>query len=232
MAAGRIGTVNRAMLDREGIGMTSPRTRRRLVERLRGQGISDERVLGAMERTPRHLFVDEALAHRAYEETALPIGAGQTISQPFVVALMTQLLLASGRPVRKVLEVGTGCGYQSAVLAELTSWVFTIERVRSLYLQTKERLRVLGYRNVSCLAGDGYAGWTAAAPFDGILVTAAPPAVPDKLKQQLAVGGRIVIPVGSQGRQRILLVERTRTGFREEKGEAVSFVPLVPGVNG
>jgi protein-L-isoaspartate(D-aspartate) O-methyltransferase len=214
---------------REGIGMTSLRTRRRLIDRLRNHGITSEKVLGAMEQTPRHLFVDEALAHKAYEETALPIGQNQTISQPFVVARMTELLLEGGQPIKKVLEVGTGCGYQTAILSQLVTWVFTIERIGSLQQQARQRLPGLGYRNISYLNGDGFEGWQSNQPFDGILVAAAPVEVPEKLLQQLKLGGRMVIPVGNGSGQSLRLITRTATGYEEEQREAVHFVPMLNG---
>ena len=182
-----------------------------------------------MEQTPRHLFVDQALAHKAYEDTALPIGQNQTISQPFVVALMTDLLLAVEIPVRKVLEVGTGCGYQTAVLSQLVSWVFTIERIGSLQQQAKQRLPALGYRNISYLNGDGFEGWQSNQPFDGILVAAAPAEVPQKLLDQLSEGGRLVIPVGAGDDQRLRIITRGITGFYEEQRAAVKFVPMLDG---
>ena len=213
--------------DLQGIGMTSQRTRDRLAARLREQGISDERVLAIIAETPRHIFIDEALAHRAYEDTALPIGHGQTISQPFVVALMTQLLMA-GSP-RRVLEVGTGCGYQTAILARLCDKVFTIERVEALLPRAQERFAALGLRNVISKLGDGYEGWEVHAPFDAIIVTAAAPQVPEKLLAQLAVGGRMVVPVGAEGVQQLMVIDRTPDGFAESTRESVRFVPLLTG---
>ncbi len=209
--------------------MTSLRTRRRLIERLREQGIRSEAILAVIEKTPRHLFLDEALAHRAYEDTALPIGRNQTISQPFIVALMTEMLLDGGIEIKKALEVGTGCGYQSAVLAQLVNWVFTIERIGSLQRQAKALLPELGYRNISYLNADGFAGWESNQPFDGILVTAAPPEVPLSLLEQLALGGRLVIPVGDSARQRLRVITRTPRGFDEQLREAVRFVPMLGG---
>ena len=209
--------------------MTSLRTRRRLIERLREQGIRNEAILAVIEKTPRHLFLDEALAHRAYEDTALPIGRNQTISQPFIVALMTEMLLDGGIEIKKALEVGTGCGYQSAVLAQLVNWVFTIERIGSLQRQAKALLPELGYRNISYLNADGFAGWESNQPFDGILVTAAPPEVPLSLLEQLALGGRLVIPVGDSARQRLRVITRTPRGFDEQLREAVRFVPMLGG---
>ncbi|MCY3768393.1 MAG: protein-L-isoaspartate(D-aspartate) O-methyltransferase [Gammaproteobacteria bacterium] len=215
--------------DRRGIGMTSLRTRRRLINRLRDQGITSEKVLGAMLETPRHLFIDEALAHKAYEDTALPIGHNQTISQPFIVALMTQMVMENRMPVKKVLEIGTGCGYQTAVLSLLVNWVFTIERISALQQATKNRLPGLGYRNVSYLNGDGFAGWESNQPFDGIVVTAAPETVPETLVNQLSVGGRLVVPVGGSKGQRLRVVTRTHWGYDEEQREAVRFVPMLNG---
>ena len=211
----------------EGIGMTSRRTRQRLVDRLRRQGIGDERVLRVMLQTPRHLFVDEALASRAYEDTALPIGFGQTISQPYTVARMTELLLAGGRPGR-VLEVGTGCGYQAAVLAPLVGRVFSIERISALADRARRRLRRLGLGNVRVEHGDGYEGWPDAGPFDGILVTAAPPEIPRALAAQLAPGGRLLLPVGDR-QQQLLELRRDGSGFKQIRHEAVSFVPMRGG---
>ncbi len=216
-------------MQRDGIGMTSLRTRRRLIERLREQGIASEAILTVMEKTPRHLFLDEALAHKAYEDTALPIGQNQTISQPFIVALMTEMLLGGDVALKKILEVGTGCGYQSAVLAQLVGWVFTIERIGSLQKQARVLLPELGYRNISYLNADGFAGWESNQPFDGILVTAAPREVPAKLLEQLAPGGRLVIPVGDSTLQRLRVITRTPGGFDEQLRDAVRFVPMLDG---
>lgn len=212
----------------EGIGMTSVRTRDRLIERLRAEGIRDERVLSAMRAVPRHIFVDEALASRAYEDTALPIGAGQTISQPYIVARMSEALL-QGTQLSKVLEIGSGCGYQTAVLAQLVERVFSVERIESLIPPARERLHALGISNVRMRHGDGFDGWSGHAPFDGILVAAAPGFVPQALVDQLDVGGRLVIPVGAQGTQRLLSLTRTEEGVEEETLARVSFVPLVSG---
>lgn len=209
--------------------MTSLRTRRRLIDRLREQGIRNEDILSVIEKTPRHLFLDEALAHKAYEDTALPIGQNQTISQPFIVALMTEMLLDAAIASKKVLEVGTGCGYQSAVLAQLVGWVFTIERIGSLHRQAKTLLAELGYRNISYLNADGFAGWESNQPFDGILVAAAPREVPANLLEQLALGGRLVIPVGGRDLQRLRVITRTADGFDEQVREAVCFVPMLDG---
>lgn len=213
---------------RDGVGMTSLRTRRRLVDRLQARGIHNQRVLDAILETPRHLFVDEALSHKAYEDTALPIGLNQTISQPFIVALMTELILNNTIPVKRVLEVGTGCGYQTAVLSQLVPWVFTIERLGVLQNEAKQRLPELGYRNVSYLNGDGFLGWSSNAPFEGIIVTAAPEQVPQALLEQLSLGGKLVIPVGGE-EQFLRIVTRTQTGYEEQQREAVKFVPMLKG---
>jgi protein-L-isoaspartate(D-aspartate) O-methyltransferase len=221
-----------AASDLRGIGMTSQRTRARMVERLRADGIRDERVLAAMGQTPRHLFVDEALASRAYEPTALPIGFGQTISQPYAVARMLELLW-EGRDVRKVLEVGTGCGYQAAVLASLAFEVYSIERIRELHERARANLRSLRLRNLRLAYGDGHAGLEKAAPFDAILVAAAASHVPQGLLRQLAPGGRMVIPVrtggSTSGAQRLLRIDREARGYRETPYDPVRFVPLEPG---
>ena len=212
----------------EGSGMTSMRTRERLVSRLRDEGISDEDVLDAIRNVPRHIFVDEALASRAYEDIALPIGMGQTISQPFIVALMTQATVAAPTPSR-VLEIGTGCGYQTAVLASLVSRVYTVERIELLLTRARRRLRALGVNNVWYRHGDGNAGWPECEPFDAVLVTAAPPRVPERLVRQLVMGGRLVIPVGDSGRQRLKVFTRTESGVNEDTIADVSFVPMLRG---
>ena len=208
--------------------MTSPRTRERLIQRLREQGISDARVLAAMRDVPRHVFVDEALASRAYEDTALPIGHGQTISQPYIVALMTQSLLHGGR-IAKVLEIGTGSGYQTAVLAQLVDEVYTVERIEPLMKLARKRLRELGCRNVHFRLSDGGDGWAEHAPYNGIMVTAAPAEPPRALLEQLALGGRMLIPVGGPAAQELRLIRRDETGFGSERLEPVNFVPLVSG---
>jgi protein-L-isoaspartate(D-aspartate) O-methyltransferase len=213
-----------------GIGMTSARTRDRLVQRLREQGIVNPAVLERIRNLPRHIFVDEALASRAYEDTALPIGFGQTISQPYIVARMTEALLEGGA-LAKVLEVGTGCGYQTAVLAPLVTRIFTIERVAGLQLRAKARLRELAIRNVRFRHGDGAQGWKSQAPFDGILVAAAPLAIPEMLIEQLAVGGRLIVPVGAEGAQQLLRLTRREQGVERRVLGAVAFVPLVGGVS-
>jgi protein-L-isoaspartate(D-aspartate) O-methyltransferase len=212
-----------------GIGMTSARTRERLVQRLQEQGIADLRILDRIRNVPRHLFMDEALASRAYEDTALPIGFGQTISQPFVVARMTEALLAAG-DVHRVLEIGTGCGYQSAVLSPLIKELYTIERIASLLGRARRTLRELRIRNVHFRHDDGNVGWPARAPFDGILLTAAPQAVPAVLFEQLKVGGRLIAPVGPDGRQELFLYIKGETRVDRQSLGAVSFVPLVSGL--
>ena len=211
-----------------GIGMTSARTRDRLVQRLREQGITSLAVLDRVRNVPRHIFVDEALGSRAYEDTALPIGFGQTISQPYIVARMTEALLEGG-PVQKVLEVGTGCGYQTAVLAPLVERIYTIERIAPLLERAKERLKELGVRNVKLRHGDGSAGWKTQAPFDGILVAAAPLVVPEALLQQLGVGGRLLVPVGPEGEQELIRFTRREERIQRESLGPVAFVPLLGG---
>lgn len=217
--------------DIAGVGMTSQRTRDRLIERLRAKGIADERVLAVLRRTPRHLFMDEALATRAYEDTSLPIGHGQTISQPFVVARMTEALCggcAAQRP--RLLELGTGSGYQAAVLAALAAEVVTVERIRPLWAQAQERFRALGLHNVRAVHADGHDGWPDAAPYDGILLTAAPPAIPAALFEQLAADGCLVAPVGDRGGQDLVRYRRRAHGAIEREWlERVSFVPFRDG---
>ena len=216
------------MNDARGIGITSSRTRERLVRRLADNGIADQRVLERIRQVPRHVFVDEALASRAYEDTALPIGHGQTISQPWVVARLTEVLIAARLPER-VLEVGTGCGYQTAVLAGLVNDVYSVERINALLVPTRARMRTLGFRNVKLKHSDGGWGWPEYAPYDGILVTAAPEQVPDALLMQLAPDGVLVIPVGPPGRQDLLRITRGADGFEQVTLGAVSFVPLLGG---
>jgi protein-L-isoaspartate(D-aspartate) O-methyltransferase len=216
-------------LDRQGIGMTSQRTRERLVSRLKQEGIRDMGVLNAMRNTPRHLFVDEALASRAYEDIALPIGQGQTLSQPYIVARMTEALLMAG-PMERVLEVGTGSGYQTAVLSLLVRQVYTVERIGALLEQARARFRTLGLSNIYCRYADGGMGLSDLAPFDGILVTAAPEGIPLALVRQLCLGGSLVLPVGSRDAQALIRVTRTEEGYDKEFLEAVSFVPLLGGI--
>lgn len=215
-------------LHRRGIGMTSQRTRERLIQRLYEEGLSNAHVLEVIRRTPRHLFVDEALSHRAYEDTALPIGHNQTISQPFMVARMTELLLAAG-PLDKVMEIGTGSGYQTAVLAQLVERVFSVERIQALQDKAKERLAELNLRNVVFRWGDGWEGWSALAPYNGIIVTAAATEVPQSLLDQLAPGGRLVIPVGGGEVQQLMLIVRTEDGFSRQVLDSVRFVLLLNG---
>ncbi len=211
-----------------GVGMTSERTRKRLLERLKADGIHNPQVLQAIDTVPRHLFVDEALASRAYEDISLPIGYGQTISQPFVVALMTQALLEDGHPSR-VLEVGTGCGYQTAVLACLVDEVFTIERIQELYQQARNRLFDIGLRNVKYRHGDGFLGWEEHAPYDAILAGAAPQEVPQSLLDQLAPGGCLIMPVGESREQKLLKIVNTDGAYEKHELETVRFVPLIGG---
>jgi protein-L-isoaspartate(D-aspartate) O-methyltransferase len=209
--------------------MTSARTRERLVQRLQEQGIVDQRVLDRIRNVPRHLFVDEALATRAYEDTALPIGFGQTISQPYVVARMTEALLAAGA-APKILEIGTGCGYQTAVLSPLVTEIYTIERIAGLLARARRSLRELRIRNVHFRHDDGSVGWAARAPFDGILLTAAPHAVPAALFEQLRIGGRLIAPVGPDGRQELIRYTKSEARVQRESLGAVSFVPLLSGL--
>ena len=216
------------MSARDGIGMTSGRTRMRMIETLRREGVNDARVLNAMTEIPRHLFVDEGIASRAYEDVALPIGHGQTISSPTIVGLMTQLLLEK-QPMNKVLEIGTGCGYQTAVLGKLVKEIYTLERLAPLMDKARRHLRDLRFYNVRYKHADGHGGYPEGAPYDGILMAASATHVPEALKQQLAVGGRLVLPVGVED-QWLYVIDRTETGFTEQKCEPVRFVPLLPGL--
>ncbi|HET6591580.1 MAG TPA: protein-L-isoaspartate(D-aspartate) O-methyltransferase [Xanthomonadales bacterium] len=213
----------------QGIGMTSQGTRDRLVRRLRENGIRDERVLKAVAATPRHEFVDEALSSRAYEDTALPIGLGQTISQPWVVAKMTEAVLDGGQP-EKVLEVGTGSGYQAAILACLVPQVFTVERIEELLKQARRRFHKLGLNNIYTRHADGHLGWPSQAPFDGIIITAAASHVPTELIEQLRIGGLLVAPVERGGMQRLLAIRRTEEGVEERDLGGVIFVPMLSGL--
>jgi protein-L-isoaspartate(D-aspartate) O-methyltransferase len=213
----------------QGIGMTSQGTRDRLVQRLREHGIRDENVLKAIATTPRHEFVDEALSSRAYEDTALPIGLGQTISQPWVVAKMTEALLDGGKP-DKVLEVGTGSGYQAAVLARLVPQVFTVERIEELLKLARRRFHKLGLHTIYTRYADGHIGWSSQAPFDGIIITAAASRVPSDLVEQLKIGGVLVAPVERGGMQRLLVIRRTEDGVEEEDLGGVIFVPMLSGL--
>ena len=212
-----------------GIGMTSQRTRMRMVARLREQGIGDEAVLNVLNEIPRHIFIEEALASRAYEDIALPIGFGQTISQPYIVARMTELL-AAGQPMGKVLEIGTGCGYQTAVLAKLSREVYSVERLVQLLARARKNLRELRITNVRFKHTDGHAGIPEGAPFDRIIVTAAATHVPQVLKDQLAIGGRMVVPIGAH-QQYLCLIERSARGFTETRLDEVKFVPMLSGLN-
>ncbi|HLX22761.1 MAG TPA: protein-L-isoaspartate(D-aspartate) O-methyltransferase [Usitatibacter sp.] len=220
--------MDRDVSARDGIGMTSERTRMRMIEMLRAEGITNERVLSAMTEIHRHLFVEEGIASRAYEDVALPIGHGQTISSPFIVAIMTQLLLEK-QPMNKVLEIGTGCGYQTAVLARLVKEVYSLERIAPLMDKARRHLRDLRFYNVRYKHVDGHAGYPEGAPYDGILMAASATHVPDALKQQLAIGGRMVLPVGTDD-QWLYVIDRNENGFTERRCAAVRFVPLVPGL--
>ena len=213
----------------QGIGMTSSRTRERMINRLIEQGVTSNKILDVIRNTPRHIFMDEALASRAYEDIALPIGYSQTISQPYIVAKMTELLLASSSRLAKVLEIGTGCGYQTAVLAQLADHVYTVERIAPLLRKAKNHLWDLKLKNISYLHSDGGWGWPNYAPYDGILVAAAPPEIPEMLLQQMAVGGVMVIPVGRDSNQELQRVTRTENGYEVEKIERVVFVPFLSG---
>lgn len=215
--------------NRAGIGMTSARTRERLVQRLRDQGITNAAVLDQIRNVPRHLFVDEALATRAYEDTALPIGHGQTISQPYVVARMTEALLENASP-GKVLEIGTGCGYQTAVLSPLVRFIFSVERINALLDRARLRFKELGIRNVHVRHGDGFQGWPAHGPYDAILMAAAPLALPKVLFDQLAPGGRLIAPVGPEGKQQLVRVTKRGDELHTETLGLVSFVPLLQGL--
>lgn len=208
--------------------MTSTRTRDRMLNRLREQGIKDEATLSAMGEVPRHIFVDEALSIRAYEDVSLPIGFGQTISQPYTVARMTEIL-RNGKQLDKVLEVGTGCGYQTAVLSHIANEVLSLERIRALVMKARDNLRALKCNNVKLDHADGSEGLTEYAPFDGIMVTAAASHVPDDLLDQLTIGGRMVIPIGTD-KQTLYLIERLENEFKKTKLEAVHFVPLLGGL--
>lgn len=213
----------------QGIGFTSQRTRTRMVRRLIDRGIQNESVLQVMNTVPRHLFVDEAIATRAYEDMALPIGEGQTISQPYAVARMSEILLQEG-PLSRVLEVGTGSGYQAAVLSQLVDTVFSVERIRSLLDKARLRFRSLQYRNINTRYSDGGWGWASHGPYDGIMVTAAPRTVPAPLLEQLAIGGRMIVPVGDQsGVQSLTIIHRTCAGFSSYQESDVKFVPFLSG---
>ena len=220
--------------DLQGIGLTSRRTRERLVAHLKASGIADEQVLDVIATVPRHIFVDEAISHRAYEDSVLPIGYGQTISQPYVVAKMTAAMLAAlrraGRTPRRVLEIGTGSGYQTAILAALADQVFSVERIRHLMDRARTRLHAMGAYNVRLRHDDGNLGWPDEAPFDAVLVTAGASHVPDALMTQLRDGAPLVIPVGRGDMQQLKLLERDGDAWRQETLEDVRFVPLVQGI--
>jgi len=214
----------------QGVGMTSARTRDRLIQRLVDQGITNMRVLDVMRNTPRHIFLDEALAHRAYEDTALPIGHGQTLSRPYAVARMTELLLGAAGKLEKVLELGTGSGYQTAILAQLVPQVYSVERIKPLQDKARERLRQLGLRNTSLRHADGGFGWPDMGPYEAILSTAAPHVVPEELLKQLAPGGVLVIPIGGREQHLHLVVrEGSSDNYSTQIIEPVKFVPLVSG---
>jgi protein-L-isoaspartate(D-aspartate) O-methyltransferase len=211
-----------------GIGMTSQRTRNRLIQRLRDNGIENQQVLDVMASTPRHIFIDEALAHRAYEDTALPIGNGQTISQPYIVAKMTELLLAEG-PLKNVLEVGTGSGYQTAILAPLVKKLYSVERIEPLLNKARQRIRQLKLNNVSLKLSDGHWGWPQSGPYDGIIAAAAPEDIPQGLLDQMADGGRMILPVGGE-KQSLVLVVRNGDSWQRKVLEDVKFVPFLAGI--
>lgn len=214
--------------DHLGVGMTSLRTRERLTNRLRKEGIKNESILETIRKVPRHIFVDEALASRAYENTALPIGFGQTISQPYIVARMTEALVGQ-KALKRVLEIGTGCGYQTAVLASLVDAVYSVERIDGLLTRARERFRALRLGNVYTKLADGTLGWPENAPYDGIIVTAAPVGVPQCLLDQLDDEGRLVIPVGAKNAQRLLLIVKSAEGYEEQMLDYVNFVPMLGG---
>ena len=209
--------------------MTSQRSRDRLVSQLREMGIHSESVLASIRSTPRHIFIDEALESRAYDNTALPIGHNQTISQPYIVARMTEALLETGE-LDRVLEIGTGCGYQTAILAQFARQVYSIERIEALLTNARERFHTLKYRNIKAKYGDGTDGWPENAPYQGILVSAAPAKIPEALLRQLALGGRMIIPIGHSGEQKLLSITRTEDGFAEKYLDFVSFVPMLKGM--
>lgn len=215
-------------LQLQGIGMTSQRTRDRLVARLREQGIKNKDVLEVMANTPRHIFIEEALSHRAYEDTALPIGFGQTISQPYIVAKMTELLLEAG-PLESVLEIGTGCGYQTTVLSQLVGRIHSVERIAPLQEKAKKITSLLRVNNVRFKHSDGNWGWPEEGPYDAILSAAAPDHIPPELAEQLKVGGRLILPVGDSDKQDLIMVTRDEEGFTKKKLEPVMFVPMLSG---
>jgi protein-L-isoaspartate(D-aspartate) O-methyltransferase len=214
----------------EGIGMTSRRTRIRLMDRLAKEGIHNQSVLEAIGDAPRHLFVDEALASRAYEDTPLPIGHQQTISQPYVVALMTQTVIEHAAKLNRILEIGTGCGYQTCILARLFNLVYSIERIESLHRQARNRLYDLKIRNTYLKHGDGFEGWLEHSLYDAILVTAAPQSIPDSLTDQLNLNGVMVLPQGNSHNQRLVILKKTKSGLTRQEADQVMFVPMLSGV--
>ncbi len=216
--------------EHQGIGMTSQRARNRLVEQLSTMGIQSDIILEAIRNTPRHIFVDEALSSRAYDNTALPIGYNQTISQPYIVARMTAALIENNNELQNVLEIGTGCGYQTVILSKFARQVSTIERIDALLSKAREKFYTLKCRNIRARNGDGNLGWPEHAPYDGILVAAAPVGVPRQLTEQLSLNGRLVIPVGKIGEQSLLLITRTENGLTEKRLDSVSFVPMMEGI--
>jgi protein-L-isoaspartate(D-aspartate) O-methyltransferase len=216
-------------LQLQGIGMTSQRTRDRLITRLKDKGITNHNVLEVIANTPRHLFVDEALSHKAYEDTALPIGFGQTISQPYTVAKMTEILLEAGE-LDNVLEIGTGCGYQTLVLSQLVRRVYSVERIAPLQKKAKERMQLLCVNNVRFQHSDGNWGWPDEGPFDAILSCAAPETIPMELVSQLKIGGRLLMPVGADGKQMLHLLIREEEGVTKKIIEPVNFVPMLSGI--
>ncbi len=218
------------MMEDSGIGMTSKRTRERLIIRLKEEGIKNKHVLSQILSIPRHLFVDEALSSRAYEDTALPIGKNQTISQPYIVARMTELILEKG-PLENILEVGTGSGYQTAVLSALVKRIYTVERIENLLIQARQRFRKLKLKNVRTKYGDGIKGWEHYSPYDAIIVTAAPQEIPLNLVSQLKIDGRLILPIGDKDNQKLICVTRTQGSFKQEVIEKVMFVPLLSGMD-
>jgi len=217
-------------LDLDGIGMTSQRARDRLARTLIEMGIESELILDVMRKIPRHFFIDEALASRAYENTALPIGFNQTISQPYIVAKMTEVLIKN-KELGNVLEIGTGCGYQTVVMAQFAKYVYTVERIDGLLIQARERFQKLNSSNIRTKHSDGNIGWPAHGPYDGIIVSAAPVGVPKALIEQLAIGGRLIIPIGETGKQKLLLITRSQDEYIEEYLDSVSFVPMLSGID-
>jgi len=217
-------------LNIEGIGMTSQRARDRLATALLEMGIQSEPILDVIRKIPRHFFIDEALASRAYENTALPIGFNQTISQPYIVAKMTEVLVKN-KELENVLEIGTGCGYQTVIMAQFAKYVYTVERIDGLLIRARERFQKLNCNNIRTKHSDGNIGWPAHGPYDGIIVAAAPVGVPKALVEQLAMDGRLVIPVGKPGKQKLLLITRTEDDYTEQYIDSVSFVPMLAGVD-